>query len=59
MSEKKWVVDLTEQERGHLLALLRKGKVAAQRLRRAHILLHADEGQTDEAIGGSYSALAQ
>jgi hypothetical protein len=50
MSEKKWVVDLSEEERGQLLELLRKGRVAAQRVRRAHILLHADEGQADEAI---------
>ena len=50
MSDKKWVVDLSEDERGQLLALLRKGKGAAQRVRRAHILLHADEGRTDEAI---------
>ena len=50
MSDKKWVVDLSEGERGQLLALLRKGKGAAQRVRRAHILLHADEGRTDEAI---------
>ena len=49
MSDKKWGVDLSEDERGQLLVLLRKGKVAAQRLRRAHILLHADEGRTDEA----------
>jgi transposase len=50
MSDKKWVVDLSPEERGQLLALLRKGKVAAQRLRRAHSLLHADEGLADEAI---------
>jgi hypothetical protein len=41
MTHKLRVVDLTKQERGHLLALLGKGKVAAQRLRRAHMLLHA------------------
>jgi transposase len=50
MSDKKWVVDLSDDERGYLLGLVRKGKVAAQRLRRAHILLHADESQPDEAI---------
>ena len=50
MSGKKWVVDLSEAERCELLALTRKGKIAAQRLRRAHILLHADEGRADEAI---------
>jgi transposase len=50
MSDKKWVVDLSDDERGYLLGLIRKGKVAAQRVRRAHILLHADEGRTDEVI---------
>jgi len=47
MSEKKWVVDLTDEERGELLGLIRKGKAAARRLTRAHILLLADEGRTD------------
>lgn len=53
MSEKKWVVDLTEDERTVVLALLRKGQVAARRLQRAHILLHADEGRTDEEIAAA------
>ena len=50
MAEKKWVVDLTAEERTELLTLIRKGKVAARQLTRAHILLHADEGRCDEAI---------
>jgi transposase len=50
MSEKKWRVDLSEEERGELLRLIRRGRVAARRLTRAHILLHADAGQADEAI---------
>ena len=53
MSEKKWVVDLSEDERGELLRLIRKGRVAARRVTRAHILLHADEGQADEAIASA------
>lgn len=53
MSEKKWVVDLGEQERADLLALIRKGKAAARRLTRAHILLLADEGRTDEQIAAA------
>jgi hypothetical protein len=40
MAVKKWAVDLSEEERGQLLALLRKGKVATQRLRRAHPAAH-------------------
>jgi Homeodomain-like domain len=50
VSDKKWVVDVSEDERELLLALPREGKVAAQRARRAHILLHVDEGRTDDAI---------
>jgi transposase len=53
MSEKKWVVDLTEAERGDLLGLIRKGKAAARRLTRAHILLLASEGRTDEEIAAA------
>ena len=50
MSEKKWVVDLSEEERSELLELIRKGKAAARRLTRAHILLLADERRTDDEI---------
>ena len=50
MSEKKWVVDLSAEEREELRGLIRKGKAAARRLTRAHILLLADEGRTDEEI---------
>ena len=53
MSEKKWVVDLTAEERGELPGLIRKGKAAARRLTRAHILLLADEGRTDEEIAAA------
>jgi transposase len=50
MSDKKWVVDLSDAERAELLRLIRKGRVAARRVTRAHILLQADEGQADEGI---------
>ena len=53
MSEKKWVVDLSAEERAELLGLIRKGKAAARRLTRAHILLLADEGRTDEEIAAA------
>jgi transposase len=53
MSEKRWVVNLTEDERAELLALVRKGKSAARRLTRAHILLLAAEGRPDEAIAAA------
>jgi len=53
VSEKKWVVDLADEERGALLALLKKGRVAARRVSRAHILLLAAEGRTDEEVAAA------
>ena len=53
MSEKKWVVDLAEDERRELLGLIRKGKASVRRLTRAHILLLADESRTDEEIAAA------
>ena len=47
---KKYVVSLTEQEREPLLALTKKGSLAARKLTRAHILLQADTGATDDTI---------
>ncbi len=47
---KKYVVTLTAEERQQLYDLVRKGTVAARMLTRAHILLRADEGATDDAI---------
>src|SRR5258705_10774951 len=50
MPKKKYVVDLTAEERTTLVELLQKGKSNARKLTRARILLQADEGQTDEEI---------
>jgi transposase len=47
---KKYLVLLTDAERESLLALTKKGSLAARKLTRAHILLHADAGATDDAI---------
>jgi hypothetical protein len=38
---KKYVVDLSEEEREHLEAITAKGTSRARRLRRAHVLLLA------------------
>jgi transposase len=43
----KYVVRLSEEERGELEAIVRKGKVAAAKRRRAEILLKADAGPDD------------
>ena len=57
MSEKRYIVSLTEQEREDLRALVRRGprKVAAYKRVHARVLLKADEGDegpawTDERI---------
>ena|SRR5215813_1642506 len=47
---KRYLVELTEEERGQLHALGKKGKVVARKLRRAHLLLLAADGYTDAAI---------
>ena len=50
MARKKYVVDLTAEERTTLEHLLHKGRSSARKLVRARILLQADEGFTDEEI---------
>jgi transposase len=50
MPKKKYVVDLTAEERTTLEQLLQKGTSSARKLTRARILLQADEGLTDEEI---------
>jgi putative transposase len=47
---KKYIGTLTDDERAHLLALTKRGKVSARRLTRAHRWLQADTGLSDEAI---------
>lgn len=46
----RYRVTLTAEERSHLAALLQKGKVAARKVKRAQILLAAEQGATDETI---------
>jgi transposase len=53
MTQKLYHVRLSADERARLLELTRRGKVGARQLRRAHILLLADEGAKDEAIADS------
>jgi transposase len=47
---KKYIVTLRDDERAQLLALTKRGSVSARRLNRAHLLLQADTGLSDEAI---------
>jgi transposase len=41
---------LTDDERAALHDLIKKGTCSARKLTRAHILLHVDEGASDQAI---------
>lgn len=47
---KKYLVTLTPEERRELQSLLGGGQAKIRQVRRAHILLLADEGGTDAAI---------
>ena len=53
MPSKKYVVDLTDAERAQLLDLVKKGKISARKLNRAHILLQEGDGTTDETIAAA------
>ena len=47
---KKYLVDLTDDERAALQAVIRRGKTQARKVTRARILLHANRGATDSEI---------
>jgi transposase len=47
---KKYIVDLAEEERAALRALTSKGTIGVRRYKRARALLAADAGETDAVI---------
>jgi len=49
----KWIVELTDEQRRELRALVRKGHASARRLTRARILLLADEDRTDDEVAAA------
>jgi hypothetical protein len=58
-TNKKYVVELSEEERQELEGLVRKGKAAARKIQHAQILLKADQGAhgagwTDAQIAPAY-----
>jgi transposase len=53
MPSKIYIVDLTEEERAHLLDFIKSGKHSARKLNRARILLLADEGKADSKIAAA------
>ena len=56
MPAKKYIVDLTADEREQLLQLIRRGKQSARKVTRARILLKAADGLTDEQIASALDA---
>ncbi len=50
---KKYIVELTDEEREELLVLTRKGECKARKLKRAQVLLAAHEGKVVRAIAGA------
>jgi len=46
----KYIVDLTATEQAYLCGLLKHGKSSARKIARAHMLLQAAEGLSDEEI---------
>jgi transposase len=48
--EKKYIVDLTTEERSNLEGQLRGGHMSVRKVKRIQILLKADEGWSDERI---------
>lgn len=53
MPAKKYVVKLEPAERKQLLELTSKGEIGVRKMKRAQILLKADEGWTDQDIIGA------
>jgi transposase len=52
--EKKYIVDLTSEERADLEGRLRCGQMGVRKVKRIQILLKADEGWNDERIAEAY-----
>ena len=50
MARKKYIVNLSSEEREILLEMTRKGDIKARKMKRAMILLKADEGMTDPQV---------
>jgi transposase len=50
MPKKLYTINLTDEERQSLLAMTRKGQIKARQMKRAMILLKANEGLSDPQI---------
>jgi hypothetical protein len=47
---KRYIVDLTQDEKKALIELTRKGKPGTRKVKRANILLMADQGKSEQEI---------
>lgn len=52
--QKKYIVDLTTEERADLESRLRGGELGVRKVKRIQILLKADEGWSDERIAEAF-----
>lgn len=52
---KKYIIKLSNKEREELQSMLRRGKHAAKKLRKARVLLKADDGCKDKEIASELS----
>ena len=52
--EKKYIVDLTTEERSDLEGRLQGGQMSVRKVKRIQILLKADEGWSDERIAAAF-----
>lgn len=50
MPRKKYLINLSDEEQHELVEITRKGKIKARKMKRAMILLKADEGLSDPQI---------
>lgn len=55
MPRKKYLINLSDEEQQELLEITRKGEVKARKMKRAMILLKADEGLSDPQIMAAIS----
>ena len=55
MPRKKYLINLSDEEQRELLEITRKGEVKARKMKRAMILLKADEGLSDPQIMAAIS----
>ena len=55
MPRKKYFINLSDEEQQELLEITRKGEVKARKMKRAMILLKADEGLSDPQIMAAIS----